>query len=170
MSEFLRPEVRLMLWRWREVLAAAALALLGLWIVLDRGRVLPAFGWVLIGVAVLMAALALRRMRFAGTGDGPGVVELIEGKITYLGPYYGGAVSLDDLRSLSRRCAADGRMYWVLAEMEQILVIPTDAHGADVLFDAFTRLDGLSTAHLLNSLRDTAPGTITLWRGTPGQP
>ena len=31
MADFFRPEVRALFWRWREVLAAAALAALGLW-------------------------------------------------------------------------------------------------------------------------------------------
>ena len=167
MSSFLRPEARRTLYRWREVLAALVLAALGLWIALDHGRIVPAFGWVLVAVAVPMGAIAVRRMRFAGSGEGPGVVDLIEGKVTYMGPYYGGAVALDDLEALSLRRAGDGKTYWVLAEVEQVLVIPTDASGADILFDAFTRLEGLSTPHLLASLRRTEPGTITLWRKAP---
>lgn len=164
MGGFLRPEIRRMLYRWREVLAAVAVAALGLWIALDQGRIVPGFGWILVVLAVPLGAVALRRARFAGSGDGPGVVGLIEAKVTYMGPYYGGAVSLDDLTALSLRRGADGKSFWVMAEAEQVLVIPTDAHGADVLYDAFTRLDGLSTSHLLASLRGTGPGTVTLWR------
>ena len=161
--EFFRPEAVAIITRWREALIAAGVGILGLWIALRPGPIVSGFGYALTAFGVILLILALRRIRFARAGDGPGVVTLDEGRIAYLGPYYGGTVAVQDLTRLALRRGGDGASNWVLAHPEGVLVIPTNAVGADVLFDAFTTLPGLNMAHLLRTLNAGGPGTVTLW-------
>jgi len=166
MSGFLRPEAAAALHRWREVLAALAVAALGLWIAAHPGPVVQGFGYVLVAVAALALIPAIRRARFAAGGQGPGVVQVVEGRILYMGPVTGGAVSLGDLTSLSLRRDRGGNTAWVLAEPSQLLMIPVDASGAEALFDAFTTLPGLGAHRLLSARQNSRIGEQTLWRRT----
>ena len=87
----IRPEAQAALWRLREVFAAVGLALLGLWLATLGGFVLVPLGGILIVLAAGFGLLAWRRLRFAQSGDAPGVVELDEGQISYFGPDVGGS-------------------------------------------------------------------------------
>lgn len=165
MSGFFRPEAMALVMRWREALIAVGIAGLGLWIALRPGPIVSGLGYALMALGAILLILALRRIRFsrAGQGDGPGVVTLDEGRIAYLGPYYGGALAVQDLTRLALRTGGDGLSAWVLAHPEGVLVIPTNALGAELLFDAFTTLPGLNMAYLLRNLNAGRAGTITLW-------
>lgn len=161
---FVRPEIAAGLSRWQEVLLALGLGLVGLWIALSpRGPILPGFGWVLVAIAVALLPVAIRRARFVSSGDGPGVVRLSEGRISYLGPLHGGVVSLDELSSLGLRHEA-GRAIWQLRDPATFLEVPVDALGADGLFDAFARLPGLRASVLLAALDAPSGDARTLWR------
>ena len=164
MSGFLRPQAAATLRRWREVLAALAVAALGLWIAASPGPVVQGFGYVLALVAVLALIPAIRRARFAPGGQGPGVVQVVEGRILYMGPVTGGAVSLADLSALALRRDHAGHAAWILTEPGQLLVIPIDAAGAEALFDAFTTLPGLGANRLLAARQGARIGEQTLWR------
>lgn len=159
---FIRPEVAVLLTRWREVIVLSALASIGAWIALMPGFFLPVAGWALLAFSILLMPASIRRARFQPGEDGIGVVQLREGRVAYLGPETGGTVSLDELESLSLVVARSGR-HWRLVQGAEILDIPVDAVGADALFDAFTRLPGLSSARLLAALESLTPGEITLW-------
>lgn len=163
MSGFLRPEAAAMLLRWREVIAAACVAALGLWIAASPGPVVQGFGYVLAGVAAFALIPATRRARFVGTGQGPGIVRVVEGRILYMGPHHGGAVSLAELTALTLRRDHAGAV-WVMSEAEQVLEVPVDAAGADALFDAFTTLPGLGAQRLLAARHGTTLGAHHLWR------
>jgi hypothetical protein len=163
MSGFLRPEVAALIRRWREPLAALAVAALGLWIAASPGPIVQGFGWVLVAGGALALLPAIRRARFAASGDAPGVVQVDERRIVYMGPTHGGAVALDELQQLSLRRMEDGRAAWVLVEGQTLLVIPVEARGAEALFDAFTALPGLSAQAILAARAGTAPGTVRLW-------
>jgi len=163
MSGFLRPEAARALSRWREVLIALAVVALGTWIAFRPGPIVQGFGYVLIAVGAFGLIPALRRARFQGDGQGPGVVKIDEGRILFMGPVTGGTVAIRELTSLSLRRDETGQAVWVLVEPGALLTIPTNAQGADALFDAFTALPGLSAQRLLAVLsRDTA-GTDRVW-------
>jgi hypothetical protein len=161
---FFRPEVLALLRRWAEVIVAIAVLVLGLWIAARPGPVVQGFGYVVMVVAALALIPAIRRARFAANGQGPGVVQVIEGRILYMGPVTGGAVSVAEMTSLALRRDHEGAAAWVLTEPGQMLVIPIDAAGADALFDAFTTLPGLGAARLLSARQTMRTGTQTLWR------
>ena len=164
MNGFLRPEVAALLHRWREVIGALAVILLGLWIAARPGLIVQGFGYVLAALALLALIPAVRRARFVTAGEGPGVVQVVEGRILYMGPQTGGAVSLAELTSLAIRRDHDGNAAWILSEPGQMLIVPVDAAGADALFDAFTTLPGLGGQRLLAARRETRRGEQVLWR------
>jgi chemotaxis response regulator CheB len=86
-----------------------------------------------------------------------------ERRILYMGPTHGGAIAIDELQQLSLRRMEDGSAAWVLVDGTTLLVIPTEARGAEALFDAFTALPGLS-AHAILAARDMPQsGTTRLW-------
>ena len=164
MSGFFRPEAVAALARWREVLIAGAVMALGLWIALRPGGVImTGFGYVLIAIGAVFMVPAVRRARFFTGNDGPGAVQVDEGRILYMGPVTGGAMALDDLAVLSVRRDGADQVTWVLADATQLLVIPVDAAGADALFDAFAALPGLNVDRLINAVQSRTKGSQRLW-------
>ncbi|UWQ95415.1 hypothetical protein K3728_17330 [Rhodobacteraceae bacterium M385] len=164
MSGFFRPEAIAAVARWREVLVAATIIALGLWIAAKPGgMIVTGFGYVLIGLGAVAMVPAVRRARFITGGNGPGVVQIDEGRILFMGPETGGAMALDDLSILSLRRDRDGKSAWVLADASQLLVIPVDASGADALFDAFAALPGLNIDRLIASVQNRTYGSQRLW-------
>ena len=102
------------------------------------------------------AILAYRRMRFAQDIAAPGVVEVDEAQVGYLGPQGGGYVSIADLQEI-RLLSLRGRRVWRLKQLDgQALLIPVDAEGADRLFDAFASLPEIDTAALVAALNPAA--------------
>jgi hypothetical protein len=145
----IRPEAQAQLWRLREVFAAAGLAALGLWFMVLGGFLLLPIGAVIVVLAAGFGVLAWRRMRFAQSGDAPGVVEFDEGQVSYFGPDTGGAVALRELVEL-RLLTLGGQRVWRLKQQDgQALLIPVAALGAERLFDAFAALPGMDTAALV---------------------
>jgi hypothetical protein len=160
---FLRPEALADLHRWREVAAAVALGVAGVWF-LSRG------GYFFAPLAVLTLVLAagwgligLRRIRFQRPIAAPGVVEVDEGQVGYLGPSFGGYVALRELVEL-RMIRVQGQPHWRLKQSDgQVLIIPAAAAGAEQLFDAFSALPGVDMSAISAAL--DAPGdTHLVWR------
>lgn len=152
----IRPEALSLLTRWREVIAAAGLAALGGWWVVLGGLILIPAGLALIALAAGLALTAWRRLRFDQGGMAPGVVEVDEGQIGYLGPGIGGFVSLPDLVEI-KLITLRGRRVWRLKQTDgQAILVPVDASGAERLFDAFATLPGLDSATLLAALETPA--------------
>lgn len=164
----IRPEARDWLWQRREVIAALVLGGFGLWLVALGGWVLLPAGLAVIALGAALGISALRRVRFAQGVMAPGMVEVDEGQVGYLGPAFGGYVALPDLTEL-RLVTIHRRRLWRLKQSDgQALLIPVDAVGADRLFDAFASLPGMDTAALVTAL-GAAPGTAVnetqvIWR------
>jgi hypothetical protein len=158
----IRPEALARLRPWRETAAAGLVLLAGLWTATRGGPVLLASGAVLAVLAAAWGLAAFRRMRFAQAVAAPGMVEVDEGQIGYLGPAFGGYVSLPDLVEL-RLLTIRGRRLWRLKQADgQALLIPVDAAGAERLIDAFASLPGLDSGALLAALHLGAgdPGPV----------
>jgi hypothetical protein len=161
----IRPEVTETIWRAREVIWAGLVVALGGWMIALGGYVLIPLGLVVGGVGLVLAVTAFRRMRFEQGVLAPGVVELDEAQVGYMGPELGGFLSLPELVEL-RILSMRGRRVWRLKQADgQALLIPVDAKGAERLFDAFANLPGMDTADLLAALEPPtmpAQGAITL--------
>ncbi|MCE6951194.1 hypothetical protein LAZ40_07405 [Cereibacter sphaeroides] len=157
---FLRPAAVAALRRWREPAAAALAVAAGLWLASLGGWLMVPVGGVVTLAAAGWALTALRRMRFVRAGEAPGVVEVDEGQVGYLGPTFGGFVALDDMQEL-RLVALNGQRLWRLRQVDgQVLMIPTGARGAERLFDAFATLPGLDMKALVAALDAPAPAGV----------
>ena len=167
MADFLRPEARALLLRWREPLLAAALMALGLWWALTSYGLMFWIGWGLVALALAWGFASLQRLRFARGGGGPGVVTIDERRVIYMGPHHGGIAELDLLGRLSLE---NGRLWRLALVTGDILEIPADAEGADALFDVFAALPGLRTEALLSALKARHPGSVTLWTAPGAAP
>lgn len=160
----IRPELIQAAQRWRELLVGMALAALGLWAAFGSGGILALLGY---GMAALGAGLALagvQRGRFRqGTGEGPGIVRVTEGQISYMGPLNGGAVARDLITALH----FDPRSYppvWIFFHNDGApLHIPVTAQGADQLFDLFEQLPGLDMQRVLALRADPGKASVRLW-------
>jgi hypothetical protein len=163
---FLRPMALAQLRRWQEVAAAAVLAALGLWALALRGYFFVPLGLVLLGLAAGWGVIALRRLRFQRPVTAPGLVEVDEGQVGYLGPDFGGYVALRELAEV-RLIRIRGLAHWRLKQADgQALLIPHQAAGAAALFDAFVCLPGADMAAFAGAL-DRPADTQTLWVRPP---
>jgi hypothetical protein len=163
MAGFIRPEARAALWRWREVLAALLLAVVGLWWGLTSFGLLMWLGWAMCGGGAVLAFIGVQRVRFARSG-GIGVVTVDERRVAYFGPLTGGVVDLDDLARLEIEPEAYPAPHWILTGQDGTRVeIPVDATGSDVLFDAFAALPGLRTGVIVDVLSRTPAARTVLW-------
>ena len=107
---------------------------------------LSPLGATIVVLAFWWLILALRRIRFDRPGHAPGVVEVDEGQVGYLGPTFGGYVSLRELTEV-QLMTLRGERHWRLKQADgQALLIPHGAAGAEALFDAFATLPGADMA------------------------
>ena len=161
----IRPEVTDLIWRAREVVWASLVAALGVWLISLGGYLLIPLGAVIGGIGLVLTVTAVRRMRFEQSVAAPGLVELDEAQVGYMGPEVGGYLSLNELVEL-RLLSLRGRRVWRLKQADgQALLIPVDAKGAERLFDAFAGLPGMDTSTLVAALGQPAlptDGAITL--------
>ncbi|MBL9054278.1 MAG: hypothetical protein JNN02_11165 [Tabrizicola sp.] len=154
---FIRPELLSTLYRWREVIAGAALAALGFWTATRGGYLLTPLGLALTALGLGWALTSFHRLRFQQDGEAPGIVRVTEAQIAYYGPRVGGFVGLPDLSEI-RLLTLRGRRIWKLRQGDgQLLHIPVEALGAEALFDAFASLPGMDSAQLVAALGSDAP-------------
>lgn len=166
---FVRPEARAQLWRFREILAGVGLAALGLWLVTGPGLTLW-LGYAAWAVAAGLIVVGVQRARFRTGGGGPGVVAIDEGQIAYFGPMSGGVVALADLERLTLD-PTQHPAHWLLESASQSpLYIPVNAEGSDVLFDAFAALPGMRTGQMLAEMRGRATYPVVIWEKVSARP
>jgi hypothetical protein len=159
----MRPEVHLVLQRYAEVIAAGAAGLFGAWLVWLGGYLLLPLGLFLIAIAALWALQALRRLSFVREVEAPGLVEVDEGQIGYLGPTFGGYLALPELVEL-RRVTLYRQQLWRLKQADgQAMLIPLGARGAEKLFDAFAALPGIDMQALAAAASSEGSDTV-VWR------
>jgi hypothetical protein len=164
MADFFRPEIRALFWRWREVLAAAAVMIFGLWWGARGVGVTLWLAYLVAAIGAIWAIAAVQRARFAQNGEGPGVVHLREGRLAYYGPLDGGMMDLDDLTELALDPSSYPGPSWILTGMGgQRLAIPVNAAGADALFDVFAGLPGIRTHAVLDVLSRTPDALVVIW-------
>ncbi|CUH75518.1 hypothetical protein [Tropicibacter naphthalenivorans] len=161
----IRPEAAEAINRWKETLTGAGIAALGAyWGFFTGGGILHYIGYLLIAVGALLGFAGIQRARFRMGRDGPGVVNVIEKRITYFGPLSGGVIDLDDITTLTLDPTSEPP-HWLLAQPGQLpLAIPLTAEGADTLFDAFASLPGIRTEHMLRQMQSTPDHPVVIWR------
>ena len=163
----IRPEVSAMLLRWREALIGGAVACIGLWLWIASAGLIAAFG---VAVALLGAMLTLsgiRRARFRSAVAAPGLLEVDEGRLTYLGPVLGGSVDLDDVTEVTFRRTSTGEAFWRLSHSAgRPMVVPEGAAGSERLLDALAALPGFDTGAMVRAVQGRTQTTITVWRRT----
>jgi hypothetical protein len=161
---FFRPEATAHINRWREALLGGGLFGLGLWWVLGPGRLLtlPAVALMVAGAALIW--IGVQRARFRSAGDGPGAVDVDEGQIVYFGPLTGGAVALREISRLTLD-RSQHPAHWRLDQpgLDPVM-IPVNAAGAEMLFDAFATLPGLKTERMLAALQSGSRHPIVIWQ------
>ncbi|KEO53203.1 hypothetical protein [Thioclava indica] len=173
----IRPEVAQALHRWREVIAAACVVVFGGWLIWLGGWLLIPLGAAACAIGVAFALIALRRLRFARAVGAPGLVEVVEGRVSYFaasraraigGPDsaapqgMGGEMALRELAEI-RLLHLSGRQYWRLRTIGgEALLIPLEAAGADTLYDAFASLPGIDMGALSSAL-DRPLTAQSLW-------
>ena len=163
----IRPEVRIGIWRGREVIAALALAALGLrWGFVSFG-IVQLLGWALAALGLGLAVAAGQKVRFRPQSDGAGVVTLDERRATYLGPLDGGVADLDQIVQLDITPAPAWR---IINRDGTHLDIPTDALGVEALFDVFTALPGMKTEYMLSLLNNPRSAQMTIWMAPDHKP
>ena len=173
---FIRPEIRDTLTRWRAALIGGLIACFGAYWTLRTGGL-----FMIIGVVVLLLGLALlwdgvRRARFPAGGGGLGVVELDERRISYLGPLGGGSLSLNELVRIQIVRTDNGQfrsdVLWQFMDRDgQRLAIPTNAEGADRIFDALAAFHGVDyeavTAASGTNGKAERPQSYLIWQESP---
>lgn len=166
MDEFLRPEARAALWRWREVIVAGVVILLALWWGLDSFGFLRLLAVLLGLIGVAMAVIAWQRLRFAMGSGGPGVVHVDERRLAYFGPLTGGVIDLGDLVRVDLDPTGKPA-HWILTDLAgQAVQIPVNAAGAEALFDVFAALPGIRTERMLELLHGNPGGRVLIWQTT----
>lgn len=160
----IRPEARAALMRWSGVIAPAALAVLGAWSALSSYGLTRIFGVALAGAAVVLTVMAVQRRLFDQGAGGPGVVQVDEGVVRYLGPLTGGAVALRDLGRIDYDAASRPAHWRLVVPGEGALHIPVTAAGADALLDAFVALPGLGAGELISAPRRAKGAVMTVWQ------
>ena len=160
----IRPEAKETLWRWRELGIGIIVWLLGLyWFVQSFGLL----KWIGAGFALLgffLLFIGQQRGRFRHSEKGVGVVDVVEGQITYFGPKEGGTIIVADITAVSL-ISHGGIRCWRFDERGQMaLIIPVSAKGGEHLFDTFAEIDGFPLEQMLRQLADKTIQTSFVWR------
>ncbi|WP_353472970.1 hypothetical protein PVT71_02765 [Salipiger sp. H15] len=166
---FLRPEARASLMRWREVIAGAGIVLLGLYWAVFTGGLLWLLGWALALAGAALTFAGVQRARFrTGTG-GPGMVQVVEGRISYFGPLTGGFADLGSLTALTLDPTARPPHWLLRSEDGTTLAIPLTAEGSEQLFDVFAQLPGLKTERMLSKMMAGGSAPVLIWQRANAQ-
>lgn len=152
--------------RWAETAIAALLLALALRYGVGGVRLGGWTGWVLIALAApigLWLRLAALKAMSARADLGPGVANVDERRVTYMGPETGGALSLDALRAVDVESGAAPT--WILRQDGgPTLRIPAAADGADRLPEALAALPGFSEPKALRALGAAGHALHPVWR------
>ena len=164
MADFIRPEAKAALWRWRDVFVAVAVGALGVWVAMTGFGIVQWLGYALIVIAIGLLIAGAQRVRFRQGSDGPGVLQITERRLAYFGPLDGGVVDIVDISRLSFDPQGYPAPYWILScPNAREIAIPTTAKGAEALFDVFSALPGMRTEKILRVLSDPPAQREVIW-------
>ncbi len=162
---FLRAEVKQAMFRFRDAIAGVAVSLLGLYWAINGVGFMTIVGTSTALAGALLVFAGIQRGRFRSGAGGPGVVHVDEGQVTYYGPIEGGSVMISNLDRVDLDPSVRPESEWVLHEPGAgYLRIPTNAEGAEALFDVFSALEGLQMEKMLAALKSTRRKQVVIWR------
>jgi len=165
MASFIRPELKALAWKWREVIAGEILLVLGLWWALTSAGLVQWIGWVVVVLAIGLSVAGILRGRFRQSGQGPGVVKVLERRVGYFGPLTGGAIDLDEAVMLELEPNAVPAPHWILSDRNgQVVEIPVNAEGAEDLYDAFATLSDINMQATVDVLSRTSTERVVVWQ------
>lgn len=168
---FIRPEARVALWRWRDVIAGALVLALGLYWGLGSGGILRWIGYAITAAGVVFVATGLQRGRFLRFGEAKttGVIELDERQLTYYGVGAGvivplGAVSRIEIETNDRGPTEDD-IFWRFTMGEGAIArIPASALGHEKLFDALSAFPGADYEKVIAASGSTDNARFLIWQ------
>ncbi|MGB0507646.1 MAG: hypothetical protein ACPGGK_15765 [Pikeienuella sp.] len=151
---FLRPEVALLLHRWRETAIYSFVTvslLIWLW---DWPLTLTwaAFLGVIALVGIALTRAALLTALSAQAKGGPGVVMINERRIAFLGPEGGGFASINEISAVSVGSPPGLPPTWTLWAGAEPLIIPAAAKGAEGIIDALSALPDFQATRAVAAL------------------
>ena len=154
--------------RWREALAGAALAALGVWHTVFGYGIVPYIGMAISFAGAILMFTGFQRARIRRGKDGPGVVDVIERQVTYFSAQNGVSFSFDDVSAINIETAGEGaneHMVWVFdIRGEGTHFIPADAVGAEKLFDALAGFIGASTQNVVRASGSKTKERFPVWQ------
>ncbi|MEL0085399.1 MAG: hypothetical protein VW807_06245 [Paracoccaceae bacterium] len=149
---------------WRETIIAIIFAALGLYWILNSFAMLHTIGYGVLLTGMALAYASYQRTRFKRTETGTGIVEFIEGQISYFGPDTGAIFSINDIK----RLILDKSKYsskWIIENTAGYQIeIPTNVEGHEVLFDVFNSLEGFPIHKMLETLSSKQSIRTVLWQ------
>ena len=172
MSGFIRPELARQLIRWREPVIASLAALIGLTLFL-RGYskynlILELVGGAIFLIGVAVAWASIRRSQFLQSINAPGVVAVDERQVSYMTPFGGGTVDIEQMERLEVREVPEFGRVWILVHSDgPPLFIPIAAAGSEALFDAFSALGGMDSAKLVAAVNGQTLEPNVVWEREP---
>jgi len=169
---FIRPELRNQIQRWREIIFAAGVVAVGIWVFSAGG---PLFG--LIGGIIALAGLGLgiigwRRLRLNFGEGGLGVVEVDERQISYLLSYGGFSLSISEITAIEIHTNSLGPfspdLFWVFKSIGQHpQSIPGNAVGAAKIYDVLASFDNVNFDRAIAATKSTEASVFQIWKKAP---
>lgn len=166
---FIRPEVRAALWRWREVLAGLAIVAVGFALVSGAYGLLPMIGGVIVFIGFLLVAAGVQRGRVKPRSGGQGLIELDEGRLTFLNREQGAIVELPEVLRIeiitTGAGPAEDDLFWVFHTTSgQVARIPGAAVGSEKLFDALAAFPGADYSKVIAASGSTEDNVFVIWQ------
>ncbi len=162
---FVRPELREAISRFRDAIIGVAVSLLGIYWAINSFGFMAILGTSLAVAGALLVFAGIQRGRFRTGHDGVGVVDVDEGQVTYFGPLGGGSVVIENLLKVEYDSTARPVAQWILHDpVNGPLYIPTNAQGAEALFDVFASLSGMQTERMLAALKTRRRKQVVIWQ------
>ncbi len=165
--QLVRPEVKEAILRCREALIGVFVSILGMYWAIGGTGIMTMIGTSLAIAGAVLFFAGIQRARFRTGAGGAGVVHVMEGQVAYYGPHEGGAMAVADLTKVELDPTAKPTSQWVLHDPHSPpLRIPTNAEGAESLFDVFAKLDGIQLDRMLGELTGKPERQVTIWQAS----
>lgn len=166
---FIRPELRAVLWRWREVGVGLGLLGLGIYWFLTSFGFLQFVGLIIgfIGVSVVLAGV--QRARVTQRSGGGGVIELDERRLTFLNAEGGLVIDLPSVSRIEIETTGQGPyeddLFWCFYQNNGHQArIPASAVGSELLFDALASFPGADYEKVIAASGSTTENVFVIWQ------